>query len=63
MLRQGLARNGQPVVKALRQRAGFAVAGLVGVLANLVAGQHVQHAQGWDGGGCAQLLVHAGERV
>ena len=63
VLRQGLARGRQPVVKALCQRAGFTVAGLVGVFANLVAGQYVQHAQGWDLFGRSQLVVHTFQRV
>ena len=41
----GRARLGQPVVKALGQRAGRAVAGLVGVFTGLVARHAFEHAQ------------------
>ena len=40
-----LARGGQAIVETRRQRAGFAVTRLVGMLATLVAGRERQHAQ------------------
>jgi hypothetical protein len=51
-----LARRGQAVVEAARQRAGLAVAGLVGVLAGLVARDEFQHAQRRLGQARAQAL-------
>jgi hypothetical protein len=42
---RGLPRRAQAVVEAARQRAGLAVAGLVGVLAGLVPRDEFQHAQ------------------
>ena len=44
-LRRRLARGGQAVVEASRQRAGLAVAGLVRVLAGLVARQAFEYPQ------------------
>ena len=53
----------QPVVEAPGQRAGLAVAGLVGVLTGFVAGLHVEHPQRVGCILCGQLLVHGGQRL